>query len=97
MPMNSSESPVNRLTSSFADKVTNTCVKEASVRSGLGEMAAALARSNPHLPSDTAHGVEVERKWQRAITGSGSPMYFAHKKQPNGTELRIFQRQHNIK
>jgi len=52
MPMNSSESPVNRLTSSFADKVTHTpAYKEASVRLlVLGENGdSPLPRGNPRF------------------------------------------------
>src|SRR5260221_9771468 len=69
MPMNSSESPVNRLTSSFTDKVTHTpAYKEASVRMlVLGENGESpLPRGNPRFGHRTPQrGVEVERKWNR--------------------------------
>jgi formate dehydrogenase major subunit len=90
MPMNSSESPVNRLTSSFADKVTHTpAYKEASVRLVvLGENGdSPLPRSNPRFGHRTPQrGVEVERKWQRPdYRVPGSPMLFhATKAKING-------------
>ena len=70
MPMNSVESPVNRLTSSHTDPVTNTpAYKEASVHmnvlSEVGESP--LPRINSRFGHPTPqHGVEVERKWKRA-------------------------------
>ena len=70
MPMNSTESPVNRLTSSHADAVTNTpAYKEASVRMKVlpevGESP--LPRVNSRFGHPTPqNGVEVERKWKRA-------------------------------
>src|SRR5712664_1281731 len=81
MPMNSSESPVNRLTSSFTDKVTHTpAYKEASVRLlVLGENGdSPLPRRNPRFGHRTPQrGVEVERKWQRPdYRVPGSPMIF---------------------
>jgi len=90
MPMNSSESPVNRLTSSHADKVTHTpAYKEASVRLlVLGENGdSPLPRGNPRFGHRTPQrGVEVERKWQRSdYRTPGSPMIFhATKNKPNG-------------
>jgi formate dehydrogenase major subunit len=90
MPMNSSESPVNRLTSSFADKVTHTpAYKEASVRLlVLGENGdSPLPRGNPRFGHRTPQrGVEVERKWQRPdYRVPGSPMVFhATKAKANG-------------
>src|SRR5258706_1037303 len=70
MPMSSSESPVNRLTSSHTDKVTHTpAYKEASVRLlVLGENGESpLPRSNPRFGHRTPQrGVEVDRKWKRA-------------------------------
>jgi formate dehydrogenase major subunit len=69
MPMNSVESPVNRLTSSHTDSVTHTpAYKEASVRlrvlSEVGESP--LPRINHRFGHPTPqHGVEVERKWKR--------------------------------
>jgi formate dehydrogenase major subunit len=70
MPMNSVESPVNRLTSSHTDLVTNTpAYKEASVHlnvlSQVGESP--LPRVNSRFGHPTPqNGVEVERKWKRA-------------------------------
>jgi formate dehydrogenase major subunit len=70
MPMNSTEEPVNRLTSSYTDKVTHTpAYKEASVRMTVlpekGENP--LPRTNSRWGHPTPQmGVEVERKWKRA-------------------------------
>jgi formate dehydrogenase major subunit len=70
MPMNSTESPVNRLTSSHTDPVTHTpAYKETSVSmrvlAQVGENP--LPRINHRYGHRTPqHGVEVERKWQRA-------------------------------
>jgi formate dehydrogenase major subunit len=70
MPMNSVEEPVNRLTSSFTDKITHTpAYKETSVHlkvlSQSGENP--LPRTNSRFGHPTPqHGVEVERKWKRA-------------------------------
>ena len=71
MPMNSVESPVNRLTSSFTDLVTHTpAYKEASVNlrvlpEAIGENP--LPRTNFRFGHPTPQtGVEVERKWKRA-------------------------------
>jgi len=69
MPMNSVESPVNRLTSSHTDAVTHTpAYKEASVHlrvlPEIGESP--LPRINHRFGHPTPqHGVEVERKWNR--------------------------------
>ncbi len=69
MPMNSVESPVNRLTGSHTDPVTNTpAYKEASVHlrvlDEVGESP--LPRTNPRFGHPTPQrGVEVERKWRR--------------------------------
>jgi formate dehydrogenase major subunit len=77
MPMNSSESPVNRLIGSHTDAVTHTpAYKEASVRmrvlSPTGDSP--LPRINHRFGHRTPNrGVEVERKWQRpgySIPGS---------------------------
>jgi len=69
MPMNSTESPVNRLTSSHVDPVTNTpAYKEASVRMDvLDEIGdSPLPRINHRFGHPTPQrGVEVERKWRR--------------------------------
>jgi len=79
MPMNSVESPVNRLTSSHTDLVTNTpAYKEASVHlnvlSQVGESP--LPRINSRFGHPTPqNGVEVERKWKRpdyAPPGNGN-------------------------
>jgi formate dehydrogenase major subunit len=70
MPMNSAESPVNRLTSSHTDAVTHTpAYKEASVHlrvlPEIGESP--LPHINHRFGHPTPqHGVEVERKWKRA-------------------------------
>ena len=69
MPMNSVESPVNRLTSSHTDPATNTpTYKETSVRmtvlTEVGESP--LPRINSRFGHPTPQkGVEVERKWKR--------------------------------
>jgi formate dehydrogenase major subunit len=69
MPMNSTESPVNRLTSSITDPSTHTpAYKEASVHMeilpDIGESP--LPRVNPRFGHPTPqHGVEAERKWKR--------------------------------
>ena len=69
MPMNSTESPVNRLTSSITDPATHTpAYKEASVHMQVlpevGESP--LPRINHRFGHPTPqHGVEVERKWKR--------------------------------
>jgi len=71
MPMNSTESPVNRLTSSHTDKQTHTpAYKETSVNMRVLSEAVGdspLPRANPRFGHPTPqHGVEVERKWNRA-------------------------------
>jgi formate dehydrogenase major subunit len=70
MPMNSSESPVNRLTGSHTDAVTHTpAYKETSVRMTiLPEVdESPLPRINHRFGHPTPKpGVEVERKWARA-------------------------------
>jgi len=69
MPMNSVESPVNRLTSSHTDPVTNTpAYKETSVHMNvLAEVGEnPLPRKNSRFGHPTPqNGVEVERKWKR--------------------------------
>jgi len=69
MPMNSVEEPVNRLTSSYTDKVTHTpAYKETSVQlKVLGEAGEnPLPRTNSRFGHPTPqNGVEVERKWKR--------------------------------
>jgi formate dehydrogenase major subunit len=70
MPMNSTESPVNRLTSSRTDPTTHTpAYKEASVHmevlAEIGESP--LPRINHRFGHPTPQrGVEVERKWKRS-------------------------------
>jgi formate dehydrogenase major subunit len=70
MPMNSTQSPVNRLTGSYTDPVTHTpAYKEAVVSMRVlperGESP--LPRTNHRFGRPTPQrGVEVERKWQRA-------------------------------
>jgi formate dehydrogenase major subunit len=70
MPMNSLESPVNRLIGSHTDPVTHTpAYKEAAVRMKIlaqgGESP--LPRRNHRFGNPTPQrGVEVERKWKRA-------------------------------
>jgi formate dehydrogenase major subunit len=69
MPMNSTESPVNRLTGSHTDPVTHTpAYKDTSVNLRLlpekGESP--LPKTNHRLGHPTPQrGVEVERKWKR--------------------------------
>src|SRR5882724_6614410 len=69
MPMNSVESPVNRLTSSHTDPVTNTpAYKETSVQ--MNVLAEVGENPLPRINSRFGHptpqnGVEVERKWKR--------------------------------
>jgi formate dehydrogenase major subunit len=69
MPMNSSENPVNRLTSSHTDAATNTpAYKETSVHMDvLPEIGASpLPPINFRFGHPTPqNGVEVERKWKR--------------------------------
>jgi formate dehydrogenase major subunit len=78
MPMNSVESPVNRLTGSHTDPVTHTpAYKETSVHlkvlPEVGESP--LPRINSRFGHPTPqNGVEVERKWKRpdyAAPGNG--------------------------
>ena len=70
MPMNSSESPVNRLIGSHTDAATHTpAYKEAAVRMevlpDVGESP--LPRVNPRFGHPTPQrGVKVELKWARA-------------------------------
>ena len=69
MPMNSVEQPVNRLTSSYTDKVTSTpAYKETSVRMEMLPESGSnpLPRTNSRFGHPTPqNGVEVERKWKR--------------------------------
>ncbi len=70
MPMNSTENPVNRLTSSHTDTATHTpAYKETSVQMVvLPEVGKnPLPRTNSRFGHPTPQrGVEVERKWKRA-------------------------------
>ncbi|MGA2349976.1 MAG: formate dehydrogenase subunit alpha [Terracidiphilus sp.] len=69
MSMNSVDEPVNRLTSSYTDKVTHTpAYKETSVQLRVLENTG----DDPLPPTNSRHGhptpqngVEVERKWKR--------------------------------
>jgi formate dehydrogenase major subunit len=81
MPMNSSEHPVNRLTSSITDRTTHTpAYKETAVKLRvIGEQGESpLPRTNFRFGNPTPQkGVEVERKWKRSDyylpgTGKGS-------------------------
>jgi formate dehydrogenase major subunit len=70
LPMNSSESPVNLLTSSHTDPQTHTpAYKETSVRlnvlDDVGKSPLPHVNSRFHHPTPQ-RGVEVERKWKRA-------------------------------
>jgi len=68
MPMNSTESPVNRLTGSRTDAVTHTpAYKEVAVRMQvLGVEESPLPRINHRFGKPTPQqGVQVERKWKR--------------------------------
>jgi formate dehydrogenase major subunit len=69
MPLNSVESPVNRLTSSHTDRATHTpAYKETAVRmkvladAGEAPLPPGNHRFGHHTPQQ---GVEVERKWKR--------------------------------
>jgi formate dehydrogenase major subunit len=70
LPMNSSDSAVNRLTGSHTDRATHTpAYKETAVKMRLlDEMGASpLTRGNSRNGTPTPQrGVEVERKWKRA-------------------------------
>jgi len=78
MPMNSTESPVNLLTSSFADPATHTpAYKELAVSlQVLPEVdESPLPRINSRFGTPTPQlGVQVERKWKRSdysVPGDG--------------------------
>jgi formate dehydrogenase major subunit len=79
MPMNSTHSPVNRLTSSFTDPVTHTpAYKEVAVNMQvLPEVdESPLPRRNPRFGHPTPQrGVQVERKWHRSdYSVPGAPL-----------------------
>ena len=84
MPMNSAETPVNRLTSSHTDKITHTpAYKETSVNLRVLESGEnPLPRVNSRFGHPTPRrGVEVERKWKRADyhpLGKKSELTFKH-------------------
>jgi formate dehydrogenase major subunit len=91
MPMNSSESPVNLLTSSNHDKTTHTpAYKEASVRMvALPETGESpLPRVNSRFGHPTPQkGLEVQRKWSRPdyrMPGSQPTQFHATKNGTNG-------------
>jgi formate dehydrogenase major subunit len=68
MPMNSTEAPVNNLTSSHTDKITHTpAYKETSVNMRVLESGEnPLPRINSRFGHPTPKkGVEVEQKWKR--------------------------------
>ena len=70
MPMNSTDEPINILTSNLTDRATHTpAFKEVAVRMEIiGEKGgqSPLPRSNPrHGHRTPTMGVEVERKWAR--------------------------------
>lgn len=78
MPLNSTEEPVNRLTSSHVDRATHTpAFKEVSVEM----IALEESQPNPLPPENFRHGhrtpqegVEVERKWNKpgyTLPGNG--------------------------
>jgi len=79
MPMNSTESPVNRLTGSQSDAATHTpAYKEVAVSlQVLPEVdESPLPRNNHRFGHPTPQlGVQVERKWNRAdysVPGNGN-------------------------
>jgi formate dehydrogenase major subunit len=91
MPMNSTETPVNKLTGSHVDKITHTpAYKETSVNmrvlSESGENP--LPRINSRFGHPTPKkGVEVEQKWKRAdyrIPGTQPNQNHATRTGPNG-------------
>jgi hypothetical protein len=68
MPMNSTETPVNKLTGSHVDKITHTpAYKETSVNMRVLESGEnPLPRINSRFGHPTPKkGVEVEQKWKR--------------------------------
>lgn len=88
MPMNSTESPVNRLTSSHSDAVTHTpAYKETAVRlQVLPEVdESPLPRINSRFGHPTPQrGVQIERKWARSdysLPGNGLVQVKVHRNQ----------------
>ena len=93
MPMNSIESPVNRLTSSYTDPVTHTpAFKEVSVKmTVLPEVGdSPLPRTNSRWGKPTPQrGVEVDRKWNRSDYHLPGPKLFQiQPRQVNPAEVR---------
>ena len=93
MPMNSTLEPVNRLTSSYTDKVTHTpAYKETSVHLTVLSQNGAnpLPRANPRYGHPTPQmGVEVERKWARSdyhLPGNGLVQIETRTAVPTGQE-----------
>jgi len=91
MPMNSTESPVNRLTGSYTDPVTHTpAYKEVSVKIVvLPEVGVnPLPRTNSRWGTPTPQrGVEVDRKWNRSDYHLPGPKLFQI--QPRQTSERV--------
>jgi formate dehydrogenase major subunit len=91
MPMNSTESPVNRLTSSYTDPVTHTpAFKEVSVKMVVLPDVGVnpLPRTNSRWGTPTPQrGVEVDRKWNRADYHLPGPKLFQI--QPRQTSERV--------
>ncbi|HUB25522.1 MAG TPA: formate dehydrogenase subunit alpha [Tepidisphaeraceae bacterium] len=88
MPMNSSESPVNRLTGSHTDSVTHTpAYKETAVRLlVLPEVdESPLPRINSRFGHPTPQlGLQIERKWSRSdysVPGNGLVQVQIHRRQ----------------
>jgi len=88
MPMNSTQSPVNRLTSSNSDPITHTpAYKETAVR--LQVLAEVVESPLPRINYRFGHptpqqGVQVERKWSRSdysVPGNGLVQIQIHRKQ----------------
>ncbi|HET6862910.1 MAG TPA: formate dehydrogenase subunit alpha, partial [Pyrinomonadaceae bacterium] len=93
MPMNSTESPVNRLTSSYTDSVTHTpAYKEVSVKmTVLPEIGdSPLPRTNSRWGTPTPQrGVEVDRKWNRSDYHLPGPKLFQiQPRQATNAEVR---------
>jgi formate dehydrogenase major subunit len=87
MPMNSTESPVNRLTGSHSDPITHTpAYKEAAVRLEVLPQVdeSPLPRINSRFGHPTPRqGVQIERKWARSdysVPGSALVQIQIHRK-----------------
>jgi len=88
MPMNSSESPVNKLTGSHTDATTHTpAYKETAVRMEVLPQIdeSPLPRINSRFGHPTPQvGVQIERKWRRSdysVPSSGLVQLQIHRKQ----------------